>query len=161
MKVEYINPFLESLHEFFGTMLGVEANRGQVRIVDTADVSPTHDLTAVIGLSGPVRGTVALALPASTAIAIVNRLLGIEASELDEMVIDGVSEAVNIIAGSAKPRLVQSDGPPVELGLPTVVEGKAYVLRHPSGTAWLEVPFTSELGSATLRVAFEEGPAQG
>jgi chemotaxis protein CheX len=154
MKVEYINPFIESVYELFQTMLEVEVERGDVGVSKGASSSP-RDIMALIGLSGPARGTVALAFPTGTAIALVNKLLGLETRVVDETVSDGVAELVNIVAGSAKARLNTSSGTPIDLSLPTVVRGANYSVEYPTQSVWLEVPFTTGLGDFSLRVTFE------
>jgi chemotaxis protein CheX len=153
MKVEYINPFIESVYELFTTMLGAKATRGTVGVA-RAQGSP-REMMALIGLSGPARGTVALAFPVSTAIAIVNRLLGTTTTIIDDTVSDAIAEVVNIVAGGAKAKFKVGDGPPIALSLPTVVRGSDYNVEYPSGSIWLAVPFESDLGPFTLRVTFE------
>jgi len=154
MQVEYINPFIESVCSVFSTMLSSQAERGDVGMA--ADASGPRELTALIGMSGEeVRGTVALSLPTNTALAMVNRLLGTETHVIDENTSDGVAELVNMIAGGAKAKF-SGDGRPITLSLPTVVRGNAYSVDYPSGVKWLEIPFTSELGSFSLRVTFEK-----
>ena len=153
MKVEYINPFIETVYELFSTMLGSEAKRGEVGL-SNGEGNP-RDIMALIGLSGPARGMVALAFPVDTALAMVNRLLGTQTRVLDDTVSDGVAELVNIVAGGAKAKFKVGDGPPIDLSLPTVVRGNSYSVDYPSQAVWLEVPFTSDLGSFTLRVTFE------
>ena len=74
MRVEYINPFLESIQETFSTMLGFAPLRGEVGLSKSGAMA--HEITAVIGLTGPVRGTVALSFPTQTARALVERLTG-------------------------------------------------------------------------------------
>jgi chemotaxis protein CheX len=152
MKVEYINPFVESVYEMFSTMLGCEAERGDVELSNGQ--SKVRDIMALIGLSGPARGTVALSFPVTTALAMVGRLLGMETRVVDETVLDAVSELVNIVAGGAKAKFHIGDGTPIDLSLPTVVRGQRYSVDYPSEAAWLEVPFKSELGPFTLRVTF-------
>ena len=157
MKVEYINPFVASVYELFSTMLGCEANRGDIGL--TQEMGQPRDITALIGLSGPIRGIVVLSFPVNTALSIVSRLLGTEVRVVDESVLDSVAELVNIVAGGAKARLHDSDGPPVDLSLPSVVRGQRYSIEHPSRSTWLDVPFVSELGTFHLRVALESvGP---
>jgi chemotaxis protein CheX len=152
MRVEYINPFIESVHHLFDTMMGTQATRGEV--VVSKGVPPSRDIVALIGLSGPERGMVAISFPVETALAMVGRMLGVEMRVVDETVRDCVADLMNTIAEGAKSRLAV-DGPTVELGLPTVVRGNSYCVDHPSHSAWLEVPFTSELGDFSLRVTFE------
>jgi len=159
MKVEYINPFIESVYELFSTMLSAQAIRGDVGVARDAEGNTRH-LVALIGLSGKARGMVALAFPVSTALAMVNRLLGTDTRVLDDTVSDAIAEMVNIVAGGAKAKLTNGEGPPIDLSLPTVVRGNSYDVDYPSGSVWLEVPFTSDLGPFSLRVTFQKGEEQ-
>jgi chemotaxis protein CheX len=82
-------------------------------------------------------------------------MLGMEMHIVDDTVKDGVAELVNIVAGGAKAKFVQGEGRPIQLSLPTVVRGNSYTVDYPSCSAWLDVPFSSELGPFSLRVTFE------
>lgn len=156
MKAEYINPFIESVYDLFSTMLAAKAVRKKAEAAEFAVEG--EEVTALIGWSGPARGTVALALPAQTAVRIAGRLLSSEMSEVDDTVLDAVSEVVNIIAGGAKAKFSESQGiGTIDLSLPTVIIGGKYDVQYPSQTNWVEVPFESELGSFGLRVTFEVG----
>jgi len=153
MKVEYVNPFIESVFELFQTMLAAEVKRGEIG-VSKGEGNP-RDVMALIGLSGPARGTVSLAFPTATALAMVGQILGIEVTSVDETVSDGIAEIVNIVAGSAKAKLYHEGGTPIDLSLPTVVRGNNYQIDYPKQSVWLEVPFNSSLGEFDLRVTFE------
>ncbi len=155
MKVEYINPFIESTYDLFATMLSSKAVRGDVGLVK--DAENPRDIMALIGLSGMARGMVALAFPVATALNMVNRLLGTEIRTVDDTVSDAIAEMVNIVAGGAKAKLNTGNEKPIDLSLPTVVRGKHFNVDYPTGSMWLEVPFESDLGSFTLRVTFEMG----
>jgi chemotaxis protein CheX len=159
MKVEYINPFIESVCELFKTMLNSTAERGDVGVYWEAP--NTSDIVAMIGLSGSARGTVAISFPVSTALAVVGRMLGEDVRVVDDTVRDGVAELVNIVAGSAKGKLQAGEGVPIDLSLPTVVRGTDYQVDYPMRTAWLEVPFKSEFGPFSLRVTFEQTNGDG
>ncbi len=152
MKIEYINPFIDSVHKLFSAMLGSKVEQGQIGVAKGKSVP--FELTALIGLSGMARGTVALSFPGETAVAMVGKMLGIEVSTLDETITDGVGEIVNIVAGSAKSKFT-GDGSPIDLSLPNVIRGDNYTIEYPSQAVWLEVPFESELGPFNLRVTFE------
>jgi len=153
VKVEYINPFIESVHQLFTTMLGCSATRGNLNLSEGG--GKPREITALIGLSGMARGTVALSFPVETALKIVTKLVGTETTIVDETVSDGVAELVNMVAGDAKARFPRFQENPIDLSLPTVVRGNSYSVKHPSRAKWLEVPFTSDLGSFSLRVIFE------
>jgi chemotaxis protein CheX len=156
MKVEYINPFVESVCDLFSTMLAAKVTRGTVEMADSGGQGQSSEITGLIGWSGPARGTLALALPESTAMALASRLLGIEYTTMEDDVLDAVSEILNIIAGGAKAKLSESQGlGTIDLSLPTVICGARYDVQYPSQTNWIEVPFTSDLGSFGIRVTFE------
>jgi len=159
MKVEYINPFIESVYELFTTMLNSTAERGDVGVY--WEPPNTSDIVAMIGLSGSARGTVAISFPVSTALAIVGRMLSTDVRIVDDTVRDGVAELVNIVAGNAKGKLQDGEGLPIDLSLPTVVRGTDYQVDYPTRTAWLEVPFNSEFGTFSLRVTFEQVDGNG
>ncbi len=53
MKVEYINPFLESTIAVFHTMLGCELVRKEAFLKKSC--RPEHEISGIIGLSGKAR----------------------------------------------------------------------------------------------------------
>jgi len=153
MKVDYINPFIESVYELFSAKLNCEVVKGEVGVFWEPPYN--SDIVALIGLSGPARGTVALSFPVSTALSMVGRLKDTDVRIVDDMVKDGVAELVNIVALCAKSKLNDGSTIPIDLSLPTVVRGTHYKVDYPTRTAWLEVPFKSDLGPFSLRVTFE------
>jgi CheY-specific phosphatase CheX len=154
MKIEYINPFIESVTDLLGTRLGSDVERGDVGVTKCG-MANTLDVLALIDISGPARGTVAITMPSDTAIGIVEALLGSTCDEVDETVSDGVAEVVNMIAGGAKAKIATSAGVPLNLSLPTVVTGKENVVDHLSESTWVQVPFKTGLGEFDLQVTLE------
>lgn len=153
MRVEYINPFIVSVTEFFNTMLGSSVERASIGIAGNS--SSDEAFRAVIGLSGAICGTVVLVLPKSTGVQLVERLLCSEEEPDEDTLRDGVSEAVNIIAGNAKARLPQEDGRSISLSLPTVISGIGVKIECPSDTAVVDVGFKSDLGDFSLKIGFQ------
>jgi chemotaxis protein CheX len=153
MDVRYVNPFIEAVDDIFSTMLGSVVVRGTIALSN--GMASPRSLVAFIALSGPVSGIVSLHLPSSTAIKIVNSLLDTDGLTVDDAVLDGIAELVNIIAGGAKAKLTDGSGPPADLGLPVVVRGARYQADPTVKSKWLEIPFTSGLGPFCLRVALE------
>ena len=156
MRVEYINPFIDSVYELFSTMLNSEVIRGDIELASAE--KNKQDIMALIGLSGNARGAVALAFPVNTALKMVSQLLGVNVKVMDDTVSDAVAELVNIVAGGAKAKFKFRNNDynkPIQLSLPTVVRGNSFTIDYPSKSAWLEVPFNSGLGDFTLRVTFE------
>lgn len=154
MQAEYINPFIQSVYDLFNSMLGCEARLGKIGVIAEEDIGRERELIALIGLSGPVRGTVALAFPIATALQMVNRLLGIMVVDVNDEVLDAVAELVNIVGGGAKAKL-SGGSQPISLSLPTVIRGTNYTVESPSYSKWFDVPFESELGTFTLRIILQ------
>ncbi len=150
MDVSYINPFIEAVDSVFTTMLGVTPKRSGLNVSD--GVAHGHMLTSLVGLSGQVSGVVALRFPHDTALKLASRMLGVEMAEVNDEVTDAISEMVNMVAGSAKAKF--NHDPPLELGLPTVVEGTGYKVKYPTKSVWLAVPFTSDAGDFTMEVTY-------
>jgi len=159
LKAEYVNPFLASVYHLFSTMLSSKARRGSPGLSDGRK-RPT-EVMALIGLSGPIRGTVALSFPVETAMSISSRVVGTEVTEVDETVSDAIAELVNIVTGGAKAKISEHVGTTLDLTLPTVIRGDKYRVYSPSKALWLEVPFTSDLGPFTLRVTFDASLTSG
>ena len=152
MRVEYINPFVESVAEFFSTMLGSKVER--MNIVRSNPNVEGNQIRALIGMSGAVCGSVMLVLEPNTGSNMIQRFLSMTTEPDEETLRDGVAEAVNIIAGNAKARLPQLPEHTISLSLPTVIRGTGVTIDSPTNAVWIEIPFKSDLGVFSLRVAF-------
>jgi chemotaxis protein CheX len=150
VDVAYINPFVESVGSVFETMLSVSPKRGEVRISDGEGTGA--GLTSLIGISGMMHGCVALCFPPPTALALAGRMTGSALDSVNDEVVDAISELVNMVAGSAKAKF--NADPPLELGLPTVVEGSGYRVKFPSKSVWLEVRFSSDAGDFSMELTY-------
>jgi chemotaxis protein CheX len=146
-----IKPFVDSILEFFESMLGSTAQMGKPGLAAPPPTIP--DIIGVIGLSGTAQGIVALRLPDQTAIAMIGRMVGSEFHEVDSSIIDGVGELVNIVAGSAKGKF---QGHTISVSLPTVVRGDICRLTNDHDAVWIEVPFSSSLGAFSLIVTLKQ-----
>lgn len=154
LKADRVNPFLRAIREMVSTMLGGTVARGKPSL--SGGHMPSGYLMAIIGFNGPITGTVALALPPSTARNMTAALLMQEPTEVDSDIIDTMAEMVNIIAGAAKADLSIAAGQTLELSLPAVVRGDDYVVESPSRVIWLDVPLTSTFGEFLVRMTFEK-----
>lgn len=150
VDVNLLNPFIGSVGSVFSTMLKLTPRRLKAPLAED-DATESH-LSAIIGISGQLHGVVAMRFPPSTALSLAGRMLESEFTTLDDQVIDAISEIANMIAGSAKAKFHHE--PPLQLGLPTVVEGSSYRLKYPSKSASMEVPFTSEAGSFVMEFTY-------
>lgn len=150
MKPEDIKPFVDSVNELFENMLDCKITAGSPGLAQK-DNDESY-LIGVIGLSGTVQGITVLTLPIETALAMIGRMVGAKFDEVDESIIDGVGELVNMIAGNAKAKL---EGHSIDLSLPTVVRGTFYKVCNAKNSTFMAVPFMSELGNFSLMIAIK------
>lgn len=158
METRYIEPFITSTTDVFSKMLATEVVRGISTMQD--GVESEEELIAVIGFSGSMRGAAVIVFPINTALSITRHALCCEKHAVDEDVKDVVAEFTNMIAGGAKVHLSSSDGPPITLGLPTVIQGKFSALSFQHHAEWNDLQFESALGPFTVRISVEEHTSQ-
>jgi chemotaxis protein CheX len=159
MDVRYINPFLQAVYAVFETMLQTSPTRRTLALAEGKVRSKGP--VALIGMSGPAQGVVALYFPEKTVLNLVNRWLGMELTEVDATVTDAMAELVNMIAGHAKKSLSAEMPVPIDLGLPTVIRGNDFDVGYPGAAPWIEMTFDSEMGPFVLRVTVAVNSAQG
>jgi chemotaxis protein CheX len=151
MKVEYINPFLTAAISVFDTMLSTKLIRGEPFIKN--GTQPNYEVSGLIGLSGNARGMVVLSLCREAALGAASVMLGLRCRDINADVADAVGELTNIIAGSAKAKL---DHLKMNVGLPTVITGKAHCIEFPKNTVPICIPFDSEWGPVAVEVGIIE-----
>ena len=82
-------------------MVGTELSRGSPSLKD--GYQPSHEVSAVIGLSGKAKGTVVLSLDREVAIQVAGALLQELPPGLNADVADAMGEMANMIAGPPRP----------------------------------------------------------
>ena len=153
MKAEYINPFITAVDNAFRTMLNCEVKRGELTLKTTHE--PGFDISGVIGLSGKAVGTVVLSLSEDVALKAASVMLMIEATEIDDDVVDAIGELANMVAGAAKSELEEYE---LSVSLPNVITGRGHEIRFPSNVTPICVPFESPWGPLTLEVGLDTSP---
>lgn len=149
MDVDTINPFIESVAFVFKKMLDCDVSNGQPMVL--VERKGTPDIVGIISLSGTVEGIVALSFPVPTALAVVSKMVGVKHKSVDSLIVDGVGELVNIIAGQTYGKF---KGHKIGLSLPTVVRGNICKVMKLENAVFVEVPFKSIYGDFSLMIAF-------
>jgi chemotaxis protein CheX len=112
-----------SVQEVFQMMLGVECERFR------GPAKPEQDsVTAVVGFGGVLSGACVFRSGGTTAMKIAAKMTGLDFTELDDTVKDGIGEICNMLAGGWKgkvPNLAANCG----LSVPAVITGRDYKLR--------------------------------
>jgi chemotaxis protein CheX len=112
-----------SVEEVFQLMLGVRCERS----AGPALVEP-ESVTAVVGFGGLLSGACVFRTGGSTAMKVAARMTGMEFTEIDDTVKDGIGEICNMLAGAWKgkvPDLAAHCG----LSVPAVITGRDYNLH--------------------------------
>lgn len=148
IKAEHVNPFIKAAIDMFKTMANLKARPGKIVMKDK--VVSSYDVSGIIGLSGGVKGLVALSFPRASALAIVQAITG-EKDVKEARIIDSIGELANIVAGAAKKDLSKFK---IRISLPTVITGANHSISGPDAMG-LVVPFEYAGGKFDLTVCFK------
>ncbi len=153
MKEEYINPFLTPAKMVWQKELGhaLELERAEM----VSHQFTTEEVTAIIGISGKLEGTVLYGFPETTANAIVRILIGEDdATPHDELGLSALGEIANMVTGNAATMLAGM-GYPCEISPPVMVEPAGSRFTTLAGSQ-IMVTFVSDLGPLTVRITLSE-----
>lgn len=153
MKVEYVNPFIESASLVLEEIANLKSERGQLKMKDLN--GPFRDVCAILGVIGQVSGQVIYGFDEQTAKNIVSRMMmGAEVIEFDEMTRSALGELGNIITGKASVGLEEA-GYPIEISPPTLVMAtnvRISSLKIPM----IVVPLDTECGVIDIYIGLQE-----
>ncbi len=112
-------------------------------------------ITGVVGLTGTIKGVLAIHIPHVVSFAITGNFLGIEVTEVDGDVEDAIGELANMVGGSVK-AIFSEKGRDIELSLPSTVSGKEYGFHTIKGAEKTIIPFRSESGVFFVELQLEK-----
>lgn len=143
-KVEYMQPFVDSLKALFDDHLGYPLTVGKLRVKENPN--PSHEISGVITFTGTVIGRAVISFPMDVAENLTKDYL--KMSELpDGVVPDAVGELANIIVGRAKSALKDHK---ITISPPTVIRGGNYTITMQRGAACLSIPCKCKHGELVL-----------
>jgi len=145
-----IRPFADAAVTVVETMLGSGCDVGEIHEVTAGH--RMRDVTSVIGLSGDMTGAISYSISTAGAIAVLERMTGAVATEVDADVRDAIGEMGNMIAGFGKRHLEQYG---FNISLPQLIVGGDYTIHSPRWAQhyWLEL--TADFGAFSLDVGFD------
>ena len=152
MDQSYIIPFVKSVQNVFETMLQLPVQIGQPEIKQSGESG--HDVSAIIGMSGDVEGSVVLSFPTATALRVVSIFTGTELQADHEDFADAVGELVNMVSGGAK---AQFTGKNVSISCPSVVVGQSHQVYGRKDVVSIYIPCSSDCGEFTVEVSIRQG----
>ena len=150
-RVEYIQPFVDSLKNLFVNHLAGSITIGKPELNRTG--TPRFEISGVITFTGTVVGRVVVCFPDQVAVALVKAYLGME--ELPEGVVDDcVGEMANIIVGRAKSDMEQHQ---IVISPPTIVRGRDYQISAQRGASCLTLPCETHRGPIAVEISIAPG----
>ena len=152
MKVQIVNRYVQAALDVISKEIGTPAKRGGLLL--EGNPYTTEDVTAVIGISGNLTGSIYLSMAEPTALKIISSIIGQETGELDELGQSGIAEMANVIAGTAGINLAE-DGIETQINPPLVLVGRGARLSTVE-IQRLVVPLTTDHGDVKLHVALRE-----
>lgn len=158
MRVEYINPFVETSYRVLQEVLGgADVKRGDLYLKSTA--MPVMGVAALVGLAGDVEGRVLFDMTYETALNIASTMNGEKLSDFDDLAKATISELANIITAQAVTKLHEL-GFKFDLTPPTLFAGEkmeiAALGRTNENVEALIVPLVTEFGKIEVNVAIRE-----
>ncbi len=159
MDQSYIIPFIKSVQNVYETMLQLPVQMGQPELKQPGEAG--HDVSAIIGMSGDVEGSVVLSFPTATAERVVAIFTGMELKSDHEDFADAVGELVNMVSGGAK---AQFGGKEVTISCPSVVIGEKHQVYGRKDVVAICIPCECDCGEFNVEVSIRQGagaPAAG
>ena len=132
---EWSSALYEAAAEVFELMVGEAVSRQD----DTASEG-ANDTTAMVGLAGALCGVLTIRCSASSAAAIVSKMLGepLGSASCTDQLLDALGEICNMVAGNFKAR-IEGLQEQCMLSVPTVITGQDYSLRSLADDERLEL----------------------
>lgn len=152
MRVEYINPFVETAYSVLKEVLNGEVKRGDLYLKSTS--MPVMGVVALVGLAGDVEGRVLFDMTMETAMKIASRMNMEELTAFDELAKATITELANLITAQAVTKL-HDLGFRFDLTPPALFTGEKMEIANQEVEA-LIVPMITEQGKIEVNVAIRE-----
>ncbi len=124
-----------ALKDIFATMFNDNA-----RVLRHTEISDSPRISSVVGFTGRLSGMLSLHFSSDMACKMASALLGMPVMQADENVRDAVGELSNMLAGSLKKQLSDTDNM-FKISIPTVIVGMEYSMHAPANSqqVWMGV----------------------
>ena len=112
------------------------------------------DVTAIVGVAGVCKGSIAVTFTKASAIAVVRAMLGDDVQDVIQDTKDTVGEVTNMISGQARAKLAEQ-GVAMQGSTPSIVFGDNHCITHVTSAPVIAIPFTMEAGEFTVEFCME------
>jgi chemotaxis protein CheX len=154
MRVEYINPFVESAFNVLKEVLNSEVKRGDLYLKSTT--MSIMGVAALVGLAGDVEGRVLFDMTKNTALAVAGAMNQERFTVLDELAKATIQELANMITAQAVTKL-HDLGFKFDLTPPALFTGDNMEVSNTLKVEALIVPMElGSIGKIEVNVAIRE-----
>jgi len=154
MKADVIHAFTTAACDVLAQEMGHPVEVGTPRVQGGPYRTEGVDVTAIIGFTDDVEGTIFLGLTRATAVRYVARVAGAPVQGLDDLTQSGVGELATMITGRASAALA-ARGQRMDVAPPLLVVGRDVVVST-LAIPRLCVPLHTPLGEIALHLAITD-----
>ncbi len=152
MDAKLFSPFIDT---FFQVLPGLgikNVERGKLSLKEK--LSAARDVTALIGLSGGIRGNIAISMDLAAAKKIASiMMMGRPVETFDDMAQSAIAELANMISANAM-TIVGQNGFAMQVSPPTLISGeKVFCIVSPVKS--LNVEIYTEAGMVEVNIGLE------
>jgi len=152
LRVEYINPFVESAIDILKATVSDDVKKGDLYL--KKDVTPILGVTVIVGLAGKVKGRVVIDMSKDTGLKIASKMNNEKMTVFNELTNATLTELANMIVGSAVTKL-HVLGYKFDLTPPALLIGDNIKISD-RGLESLIVPLEIPFGKIEINVALKD-----
>lgn len=152
MDAKMVSPFLEAFFSVLPAVGMSDVRRGSIALKEK--LLATRDITALVGLSGDIRGNVAYCMGDDTARGVASvMMMGMPVDRFDEMAQSAISELANMLTSGASTAF-SGQGLFVNISPPTLITGQNVKVMV-SQVRTLSIEIITEAGLIEINVGLE------
>jgi chemotaxis protein CheX len=157
MNFELINPFITSTSNVITTMATMDISEGKA--LECKELPPT-DVTGILNMvSDNVEGVLAVSFTKPVIFELTKRLVGIEPTDIDDVVEDMVGDITNMVYGGAK-TILDDEGYNFDMAIPNVIQEPDINIDFPQDCMLASITFETEVGDFYVLISFEGSALQ-
>ena len=155
VSVNLINPFVAASYSVMSMMFGQAPERQPLSVMPQSVTS--HQVNAVVGVTGSIKGHVILGMSLQTADRIASAMIGAPIKVFDHLASSAIAELTNMICGNALLQ-ISENGAICDLTPPTVIRGSKVQISTLAIPA-IVVPLKLDLGEVFVVVGLRQESA--
>jgi chemotaxis protein CheX len=150
MRIEYINPIVESAIAVIAELTGAPVERGDMKL--HGDSSASKDVAAIIGMTGDVDGRIIMEMDSRTALAMAGLMNRERFTTLNRLALDSLMELSNVVVARAVSTL-NDRGFSFRLTPPLIFTGSNLSFFSSLSLETLIIPLRTKAGDCNLNVS--------